>query len=85
MPRSASTWRKLALPTEDPRDEWMTLGEIAAHLKLSRSKIYEMARQGTISCSNVAGRWRFLRSEVDDWMIRQRPSSASEPNEEAPE
>ena len=53
----------------------MTLEEVAAYLKLSRSKIYEMAREGTIPCSKLAGRWRFSRSEIDAWARRQRPQA----------
>ena len=51
---------------------WMTLEEVADYLRLSRSKLYDMAQSGEIPCSKVAGRWRFLRSEIDDWMLRQR-------------
>ena len=52
----------------------MTLEEVANYLRLSRTKLYELAQTGSIPCSKVAGRWRFFRSEVDDWMLRQRPS-----------
>lgn len=58
--------------TENPT-AWMTLDEVANYLKLSRSKLYAMARSGEIPCSKVAGQWRFFRPEVDEWMLRQRP------------
>ena len=61
------------MPNDHPRDEWMTLEDVAAYLKLSRSKIYEMARQGAIPCSKLVGRWRFSRSEIDAWVRQQRP------------
>ena len=54
--------------------EWMTIEEVADYLKLSRSKLYDMAQSGEIPCSKVAGRWRFLRPEVDRWMLKQRPN-----------
>ncbi len=50
----------------------MTVDEVAEHLRLSRSKVYEMAQNGEIPCSKVASRWRFLRSEIDSWMLRKR-------------
>ena len=56
--------------------EWMTLEEVAVHLRLSRSKIYDMAQRGRIPCSKVVGRWRFFRAEVDEWMLQQRPARA---------
>lgn len=68
---------------EKPRDQWMTLEGVANYLKLSRSKIYEMAREGAIPCSKLAGRWRFSRSEIDAWARRQRPPT--EPDEGGPE
>ena len=51
----------------------MTIEEVADYLKLSRSKLYDMAQNGEIPCSKVAGRWRFYRPEVDQWMLKQRP------------
>jgi excisionase family DNA binding protein len=54
----------------------MTIEEVADYLKLSRSKLYDMAQKGEIPCSKVAGRWRFFRPEVDEWMLRQRPAKA---------
>ena len=56
------------------RTAWMTVEEVAEHLKLSRSKVYEMAQRGEIPCSKIAGRWRFRLAEVDEWAVRQRPS-----------
>ncbi|MCA9565825.1 MAG: helix-turn-helix domain-containing protein [Myxococcales bacterium] len=60
----------------------MTLEEVAAYLRLSRSKLYSMAQSGAIPCSKVAGRWRFFRPEVDAWMLQQRPAPATSPRED---
>ena len=55
---------------------WMTVAELAAYVQLSRSKIYEMAQRGEIPCVKVAGRWRFRRGQVDEWMLSPpRPPS----------
>ena len=62
------------MPSEDPQAEWMTLEEVASFLRLSPSKLYEMAREGGIPCSKIAGRWRFSRSEIDAWARQQRPA-----------
>jgi len=56
----------------------MNVEEVAEHLKLSRSKVYEMAQQGEIPCSKIAGRWRFRLAEIDEWATRQRPSSGDD-------
>ena len=52
--------------------EWMTIEEVADYLKLSRSKLYDMAQNGEIPYSKVAGRCRFYRPEVDEWMFTRR-------------
>lgn len=66
--------RKVELMKNNIHPEWMTLEEVADHLRLSRSKIYGMAQRGEIPCSKVVGRWRFFRAEVDEWMLQQRPA-----------
>lgn len=68
--------------TEDART-WMTLDEVAEHLRLSRSKLYDVAQGGEIPCSKVAGRWRFVRPEVDEWMLRQRPGASHEKEDQS--
>lgn len=66
----------------DSSSGWMTLEEVAAYLRLSRSKLYSMAQTGAVPCSKVAGRWRFFRPEVDAWMLQQRPAPATPPRED---
>ena len=55
---------------------WMTVADLAEHLRLSRSKVYKMAQLGEIPCSRVAGRWRFFRAEIDEWMFKRREPHA---------
>lgn len=50
----------------------MTVEDVAEYLKLSRAKIYDLARARGIPCTKVAGQWRFNRREIDQWMIEQR-------------
>lgn len=57
---------------------WMTVADVADYLRLSRSKVYEMAQRGEIPCSKVARRWRFSREEIDAWMRHLRPVPATE-------
>ncbi len=55
----------------------MTTEEAAVYIRLSRSEVYETARDDEIPCSKVADRWRFLRSEIDERMLWQRPSGGN--------
>jgi len=52
----------------------MTVAELAEYLQLSRAKIYAMAQAAEIPCTKVAGQWRFFRTEIDAWMMQQRPA-----------
>ena len=60
----------------------MTIEEVAEYLRLSRFKLYELAQAASIPRSKVAGRWRFFRPEIDQWMLRQRPTQDSETGDE---
>jgi excisionase family DNA binding protein len=62
--------------------KWLTLDELAKYLKLSRTKLYRIAREGKIPASKIGAQWRFNRKEIDDWVTNQRPGgNASQENE----
>ena len=56
-------------------DRWLTLEELVEYLKLSRSKLYQMAQDQKIPACKVASQWRFDKHEIDAWMKTQRPSA----------
>ncbi len=53
--------------------KWLTIEELADYLKLGRTKLYQMAQDGSIPASKLGNQWRFDRDEIDTWMKRQRP------------
>ena len=63
------------------RTKWLTIEELAEYLKMGRTKLYSMARDGDIPASKVGNQWRFDRDEIDQWMKNQRPVSASQRQE----
>lgn len=62
------------MSAEDGHLTWMTFDDIAEYLRLSSSRRYDLAQSEEIPCSKIAGGWRFHRSEVEEWMLRQRPA-----------
>lgn len=46
---------------------WLTAKEAAAHLKLSKSRFYQLVREGTITAYKIAGQGdsRFDQVELD--------------------
>lgn len=64
----------------EPQDKWLTIEELSGYLKMSRSKLYQMAQKGELPGSKIGTQWRFDRDEIDDWMksLRQTaPQKAS--------
>jgi excisionase family DNA binding protein len=52
----------------------LKIDESADHLKPGRTKLYQMAQDGSISASRPGNQWRFDRDEIDAWMKRRRQS-----------
>ena len=50
---------------------WLTIDEIARHLKISKETIYKMVQQGQIPASKLGNQWRFNRKTVDTWLAAQ--------------
>lgn len=49
----------------------MTLREAAHYLRLKSAKVQVLAERGDLPAFRVDGRWRFLKSSLDDWMTAQ--------------
>jgi len=47
---------------------WLTLEEAAKHLKIGKSTIYRLAREGDLPAHRMGRRWRFDAEELDKWL-----------------
>jgi excisionase family DNA binding protein len=74
--------RKGVLDDMTENDKWLTVEELAAYLKMSRTKLYAMTQKGEIPASKIGNQWRFDRDEIDEWMksLREMPQKASVKN-----
>jgi excisionase family DNA binding protein len=53
----------------------LTADEVAALLRVPRTTVYRLARQGSLPVVRVSSRGiRFLRHDVDRWITRRRTS-----------
>jgi PTS system nitrogen regulatory IIA component len=52
----------------DKIDKWLTIDELADYIKMSRTKLYGMAKRGEVPASKIGNQWRFDREEIDQWM-----------------
>ena len=50
--------------------EIMTLEETAKYLKIGKSTLYKMAREGKIPAVKIANQWRFRKDEIDEGFKR---------------
>jgi len=60
----------------DAPDEVMSIGELAEYLKVSRSTLYILAREGRLPSQKVGKRWRFDKDAIDEW-LKQHPSRST--------
>lgn len=49
-------------------DVVMTIDDLAAYLKLSKSSLYHFARAGKVPGVKIGQQWRFQKSAIDEWM-----------------
>jgi excisionase family DNA binding protein len=58
-------------------DGVMTIEEVAAFLKISETTAYQLVRAGEIKGRKVGREWRFLKSEIVDWLKKGGESQSS--------
>ncbi|HPP28651.1 MAG TPA: helix-turn-helix domain-containing protein [Phycisphaerae bacterium] len=46
----------------------MTLDEVADYLRIPRSTVYKLAREGRIPGQKIGRQWRFRRAVVEHWL-----------------
>jgi len=52
-------------------EEYLTLEELAAELKLSRSNLRRLAAEGELPAVKVGRLWRFRRRQIEAWLQMQ--------------
>ncbi len=55
--------------------EIMTLEEVAAYLKVKPQTIYTWAQEKRIPAAKLGKEWRFRKSILDAWILRQKNES----------
>jgi excisionase family DNA binding protein len=60
----------------EPLGEVLTIVELADYLKISKSTLYKLVREGSIPCQKVGKHWRFHKDAIDSW-LKQQPYGKS--------
>jgi len=50
----------------------MTMKELADYLKIAEKTAYRFALEAKIAGFKVGSSWRFRKSEIDEWIEKQR-------------
>lgn len=53
--------------------EILTIEELAGYLKISKSTLYKLVREGKIPAQKVGRHWRFRKEAIDRWLEQDRP------------
>ena len=65
-----------AAGVEERRPTIMTLDEVAKYLRVHKSTVYRMAREGAIPSTKVANQWRFKKVRIDEWLMEREHEGA---------
>ena len=52
----------------------LTIEELAIYLKIPKSTLYKLAREGKIPSHKIGRRWRFWKGAIERWLERERKS-----------
>ncbi len=66
--KSAASDDQAPAPPADP-PSFMTVREVARHLRLNEKKVYELVSEGRIPATRLTGKWLFPRNLVDQWLL----------------
>ncbi len=55
-----------------PSSEILTIDELAAYLKVPKSTLYMLAREGKVPSTKVGRHWRFQKRAIDRWLEGKR-------------
>ena len=50
----------------------LTVDEISDYLKIPKSTIYKLVREGKIPAQKIGRHWRFRKEAIDNWLEKKR-------------
>ncbi len=56
--------------------EVLTITELSSYLKISKSTLYKLVREGKIPSQKVGRHWRFRKEAIDRWLENLFPDSS---------
>ena len=56
---------------ENKPDAVLTIEELSVYLKIPKSTLYKLVREGKVPSQKIGRHLRFYREAIDDWLKRQ--------------
>jgi len=56
---------------ENKSDNVLTIEELSVYLKIPKSTLYKLVREGKVPSQKVGRHLRFHRESIDEWLKRQ--------------
>jgi len=50
----------------------LTIDELSGYLKVPKSTLYKLVREGKVPCQKVGRHWRFRKDAIDSWLEENR-------------
>jgi excisionase family DNA binding protein len=66
---------------DDKPGDVLTIEELSAYLKIPRSTLYKLVREGKIPSQKIGRHWRFRKETIDRW-LDETQAEASNPDGE---
>lgn len=63
----------------DSPAEVLTIEELATYLKIAKSTLYKLVREGKIPCQKIGRHWRFRKPAIDLWLEKGRSDDTGKP------
>jgi excisionase family DNA binding protein len=54
-------------------DDVLTIEELSTYLKIPKSTLYKIVREGKVPSQKVGRHWRFRKMAIDKWLEETRP------------
>lgn len=58
---------------------WLTIDELADHLKISKETIYKMAKAKKLPSAKIGNQWRFNKDVIDQWLVSKTDPPTTTP------
>jgi excisionase family DNA binding protein len=53
---------------EDKLSDILTINELSAYLKIPKSTLYKLVREGKAPCQKIGRHWLFRKETINSWM-----------------